>query len=96
MANSRVRIVLDSHGNLKVGAGIGKNAQDQVLWHNKTGMDGVTIDFGGSSPFAQSTFGPINNNATAPSGPATTIGIFKYTVKLAGKPDLDPNVIVDD
>ena len=95
MANSRVRIVLDSSGNLKVGAGIGKGAQDEVVWHNKTGMDGVIIDFGGNSPFSQSTFPPINNNGTVGSGIATKTGIFKYSVKLAGKPDLDPHVIVD-
>lgn len=93
MANNKVTIVLVS-GNLQVGAGI-KQGQDQVLWQNKTGVDGVTIDFGPDGPFPQNPIGPINNNATAPSGPATRSGIFKYTVKLAGKPDLDPNVIVD-
>ena len=94
MPNSKVTIKLDLNGNLVAGAGINQG-NENVQWQNRTGVDGVIIDFGGNSPFAQSTFGPINNNATAPSGPATRVGIFKYTVKLAGKPDLDPNVIVD-
>jgi hypothetical protein len=96
MPNSKVTIMLDLNGNLVAGAGINKPGNENVLWQNKTGVDGVIIDFGTNSPFAQSTFGPIHNNATTPSGPATTAGIFKYTVKLAGKSDLDPNVIVDN
>jgi hypothetical protein len=94
MANSKVRIALDANGNLRVGAGISKDGKDEVEWHNKTGMNGVIIDFGANSPFPKSKYG-IDKDGTAKSGSATQTGTFKYTIKLAGKPDLDPHVIVD-
>ncbi len=77
-----------------------KSQNQQVLWHNATGRDGVSISFSaGSNPFAPNNNWSIHNNATQPSGqisvnPGPTS--YKYTVKLSGYPDLDPNVIVNN
>jgi hypothetical protein len=76
-----------------------KSQNQQVLWQNKTGQNGVTVVFDGSNPFAPNNNWTINNNATHASGPVTVnpgATSYKYTVKLAGFPDLDPNVIVDN
>jgi hypothetical protein len=76
-----------------------KGQNQQVLWQNKTGQNGVTVSFAaGSNPFAPNNNWSINNNATQASGPITVAAgstSYKYTVRLSGFPDLDPNVIVD-
>jgi hypothetical protein len=95
MANNRVIIKLDANNNLIVGDGIKRN-QDQVVWENQTGQNGLTIDFGGTGPFSTNPIGPIDYKGKQSSGKATKPGTFKYTVKLAGHTDLDPNVIVDN
>jgi hypothetical protein len=94
MANNKVTIKLDSNNNLIVGEGL-KNGQDEVVWHNQTGEPNLYIDFAGNSPFDKDKFGPIGAQPEH-SGLAKRAGTFKYTVKLAGHKDLDPNVIVDN
>jgi hypothetical protein len=97
MEDHKVTITLDPNGNLRVGPGVSKNGQDKVKWKNKTGLDGLIIEFADSPFEGPNRYGPINNGDSANSGKLrgdVQPGAYKYTVKLGSKV-LDPNVIVD-
>jgi hypothetical protein len=96
MADQKVSVILVS-GELQVGTNVSKGAQEKVKWVNQTGQDGVTIVFA-NSPFEKNQVGPLSNGKSDDAGKlkaGAQAGTYKYTVKLAGVKDLDPNVIVD-
>jgi hypothetical protein len=98
MEDHKVVVTLDSNGNLRVGPGVSKNGQDKVKWKNKTGEDGLIIEFAVSPFEGGPTYGPINNRDSELSRKLRADvqpGAYKYTVKLGSKV-LDPNVIVDN
>ncbi len=71
---------------------ISKNNADQVKWTNNLGVT-ATVAFE-DSPFNTSSYS-VGPHGTTPSGPATKVGTYKYSVSAPGHQTLDPTVIVD-
>ncbi len=72
---------------------LSKNSGNLAGWQLSGGGD-FTLVFEEPSPFEHREF----NQATARNIPlraGITYGNYKYTVKVTGYPDLDPQVIVD-
>ncbi len=69
---------------------VSKNRKDELVWECE--RDFQVIFNPADYPFDSSNFDKSNNR----SGPAGKQGRYKYTVKVLGYPDLDPEVIVNN